>query len=110
MHGRRCVVKEGRGSAQPPRRLNHNRLMLARMMAFVVWGLLACSGVYWLVQLLDKPLPSQAQPVSEQSLAAADLSRLFGAAAVAAPQAAEPAVESRLKLLGLVAPKSAAPH
>jgi general secretion pathway protein C len=82
--------------------------MLARLMAFLVWGLLAGSGVYWLVHLLARPLPTQAAPVSEHNVAAADLSRLFGAAAASgAPLPLEPAVESRFKLLGVVAPKSA---
>ncbi|MEL4179488.1 hypothetical protein [Roseateles sp. PN1] len=79
--------------------------MLARMMAFVVWGLLACSGTYWLIQLWAKPLltPAQALPVSEQGVAQADLTRLFGAPAPVQVEAA-PALESRFKLLGVVAP------
>ncbi|MBT9493017.1 MAG: hypothetical protein IV107_11895 [Paucibacter sp.] len=82
--------------------------MLARMIAFLVWGLLACSGGYWLIQLLARPLqvPSQAQPALEQRAGQADLTRLFGAAAVVVPEAA-PAAESRFKLLGVVAPKRA---
>ncbi|MCV2356168.1 hypothetical protein LNV09_18650 [Paucibacter sp. B2R-40] len=80
--------------------------MLARMIAFLVWGLLACSGGYWLIQLLAKPIqvPSQAQPALEQRSGQADLTRLFGAAASVVAEAA-PAVESRFKLLGVVAPK-----
>ncbi|MDN3921146.1 hypothetical protein [Roseateles violae] len=82
--------------------------MLARLMAFLVWGLLACSGVYWMLQLLARPLPTQAPPVAERGAAAADLSRLLGAAIVSAPEAAPaPAEEARFKLLGVVAPKSA---
>lgn len=75
------------------------------MMAFVVWGLLACSGTYWLIQLWAKPLltPAQALPVSEQGMAQADLTRLFGAPAPVQVEAA-PALESRFKLLGVVAP------
>jgi general secretion pathway protein C len=76
------------------------------MIAFLVWGLLACSGGYWLIQLLARPLqvPSQAQPALEQRTGQADLTRLFGAAAVVVAEAA-PAAESRFKLLGVVAPK-----
>lgn len=77
-------------------------------MAFLVWGLLAFSAAYWLVHLLAKPLatPSQAQPAAEQRSGQADLTRLFGAATVAAAAAAPP-VESRFKLLGVVAPNLA---
>jgi general secretion pathway protein C len=82
--------------------------MLARLMAFLVWGLLAFSAAYWLVHLLAKPLatPSQAQPAVEQRSGQADLTRLFGAATLAAAVAAPP-VESRFKLLGVVAPNLA---
>ncbi|MDC8771554.1 hypothetical protein [Roseateles albus] len=82
--------------------------MLARMIAFLVWGLLACSGGFWLIQLLARPIqvPAQAQPALEQRAGQADLTRLFGAAAAVAAEAA-PAVESRFKLLGVVAPKNA---
>jgi len=88
--------------------MNHNLLMLARMIAFLVWGLLACSGGYWLIQLLAKPIqvPSQAQPALEQRSGHADLTRLFGAAPAVVAEAA-PAAESRFKLLGVVAPKRA---
>ncbi len=78
------------------------------MIAFVVWGLLACSGGYWLIQLLARPLqaPALAQPALEQRAGQADLTRLFGAAALVVAEAA-PAAESRFKLLGVVAPKNA---
>ena len=77
-------------------------------MAFLVWGLLAFSAAYWLVHLLAKPLstPSQAQPAAEQRSGQADLTRLFGAATLTAAAAAPP-VESRFKLLGVVAPNFA---
>lgn len=76
-------------------------------MAFVVWGLLAGSGVYWLVQLWAKPLatPAYAAPAADSRLAQADLSRLLGATAAVADGPA-PAAESRFKLLGVVAPKT----
>jgi len=77
-------------------------------MTFLVWALLACSAAYWALQLGSRSLatPSQALPVLENSAPAVDLTRLLGAPVVAAPQAA-PAQESRYKLLGVVAPKSA---
>ena len=78
-------------------------------MAFLVWGVLACSGVYWLIQLLGKPLPTPGQAVvaAERHGGRADLTRLFGAAAVAELEAVVVA-ESRFKLLGVVAPLGAA--
>lgn len=77
-------------------------------MTFLVWALLACSAAYWALQLGSRSLatPSQALPVLENSAPAVDLTRLLGAPVVAAPQAV-PAQESRYKLLGVVAPKSA---
>jgi len=76
-------------------------------MAFLVWGLLACSVVYWLIQLMARPLvaPPHAQAVLERRSGAADLTRLFGAAPVAEVEAA-PAADSRFSLLGVVAPRN----
>lgn len=79
------------------------------MFAFVVWGLLGLSGGYWLIQLLAQPLatPAQALPAVERQGLQADLTRLFGAAAPAAMEVEAPPVDSRFKLLGVVAPKTA---
>lgn len=81
-------------------------------MAFLVWGLLACSGVYWAIQLLARPLPTPAEalPVSEQGTAHADLTRLFGVSAAVAATVQEPAAAGRFTLLGVVAPKVTARH
>jgi len=78
------------------------------MMAFLVWALLACSAVFWSLQLFAKPLPTPADAlaVREVSGPRADLSRLLGAAPVAAAQAA-PVADARFSLLGLVAPRNA---
>ena len=77
--------------------------MLARMTAFLVWGLLALTGVYWLMQWLAKPLstPAQAFLATEQHGGRADLTRLFGAPAVNAAPAA--IADNRFQLLGVVA-------
>lgn len=76
-------------------------------MAFLVWGLLACSSGYWLMQLLARPLamPPDVLLAGEQRGGSVDLTRLFGAV-VAAPPPTEsaPAAEGRFKLVGLVAP------
>jgi len=78
------------------------------MTAFLVWGALACSGVFWAIQLLAKPLltPAQASAASERGAVGGDLTRLFGQPP---PQQEEatPVLESRFKLLGVVAPKNA---
>lgn len=76
------------------------------MMAFLVWGLLACSAGYWSIRLLARPLPvpADAVPAANRHGAQVDLGRLLGIeqAAAAAP------ATSRYQLLGTVAPKSAA--
>ncbi|MDT9002167.1 hypothetical protein RQP53_23005 [Paucibacter sp. APW11] len=81
--------------------------MLARIMAFVVWGLLAFAGGYWLLKLAATPLASPAStlPASDRAATRGDLSRLFGAAPVGVPEAAATPAESRFRLVGLVAPK-----
>jgi len=75
-------------------------------MAFVVWGLLAACAVYWAIQGLAHPMHVAAPAVAERSAPEADLSRLFGARP-ASVAVAQPAIESRFKLLGVVAPKQA---
>lgn len=88
--------------------MNHNGLMLARSMAFLVWMLLGGSAAYWGLQLFARPLatPADALPVSESRVARADLSRLLGSTPVAAQAEPEAPTESRLRLLGVVAPGS----
>jgi len=90
--------------------MNHNRAMIARLMAFLVWGVLACSSGYWLLKLLVQPIatPAQALPATDQTAPRADLQRLFGANAPP-PTAVETVspLEGRLKLLGVVAANNA---
>jgi general secretion pathway protein C len=85
--------------------------MLARITAFVVWGLLAASVVFWGLRLLVRPLPapSHALAVGDAAAMRGDLGRLLGAAPVAAAPDAPTAPElaSRFKLLGVMAPKPA---
>lgn len=77
-------------------------------MAFSTWLLLGGSVAYWGLQLFARPLPMPAavQPAGAARPPAADLSRLLGAtpAEAAAP---EVAVSTRLRLLGVVAPRNA---
>lgn len=83
--------------------------MSARIAAFVVWAAVAACAVFWGLRLLvtPRPVPPQTQPVGAAVVARGDVVRLF---ASAAPQAAtnlptQPALASRFKLIGVMAPK-----
>jgi general secretion pathway protein C len=85
--------------------------MLARLTAFVVWGLVAATAVFWGLRLLVRPqaAPAYALAVGDASAMRGDLGRLLGAAPVTgagnAPTA--PELSSRFKLLGVMAHKGA---
>lgn len=85
--------------------------MLARLLAFLVWALLAGVAVFWGLRLWSRPmpLPPQAVPAQNQPAARGDLSRLLGSAAAEAPVAQAP-VDGRIRLVGLVAPRQADRH
>jgi hypothetical protein len=78
-------------------------------MAFTVWLLLGGSVAYWSLQLLARPLPMPASvlPAGEGRGGAVDLSRLLGVTASEAVPEPEVAASTRLRLLGVVAPKNA---
>ena len=80
--------------------------MIARLSAFVIWALVAAATVFWGTRLLVRadPVPANAVVVSEAVQMRGDLSRLFGAEAVAAVAAAPP-MSSRFRLLGVMAAK-----
>jgi general secretion pathway protein C len=87
--------------------------MAMRLLSFVIWALVAASAVFWLTRLLSRSDPAPAHTVtasSGASVASADLSRLLGSTRMASaePQA-EPPTDARFKLIGVVAPKAAAP-
>ena len=89
--------------------LNHNRRMLARLCAFLVWALVAATSVFWGLRLLVRspPAPAHAVAVNEADAARGDLTRLLGAAPVAAvAAAASPDASARFRLLGIMAPKA----
>lgn len=94
--------------------MNHNRRMVSRLAAFVIWAAIAASMVFWGMRLWVKPIaaPGHATLVSTASAAKGDLSRLFGtdaAPAVAAAGLPPPAqADARFKLIGVVAPRSVA--
>lgn len=86
--------------------------MLARITAFVVWGLVAAVAVFWGLRLLVRPQPApvHALAVGDSAVMRGDLGRLLGAAPVAASPDAPtaPELSSRFKLIGLMAPKQTA--
>src|SRR5262245_34077545 len=86
--------------------------MAMRLLSFAIWALVAVSAVFWLTRLLARAdaAPPHAVTVSANAaVAAADLSRLLGSTRTAAPDSApEPAPDTRYKLIGVVAPRSAA--
>lgn len=77
-------------------------------MAFTVWLLLGGSVAYWGLQLLSRPLPMPGSvlPAGESRSTQVDLGRLLG---VTTPDTVpvEVAPSTRLRLLGVVAPKNA---
>lgn len=81
--------------------------MVTRGLAFVVWALVAGSGVFWAFKLLAQPLPVPPQATLAGPVApglGADLGPLFGAAPPTEVAAAAPAAEqSRFQLIGVVA-------
>jgi general secretion pathway protein C len=88
--------------------------MTTRLFAFVTWGAVAASAVFWALRLgVDAPrAPSFTTPVGAVGGVRGDWTRVLGAPPAAAPAAGEaapagaPAVASRLRLVGVVAPKT----
>lgn len=78
-------------------------------MAFSVWLLLGGSVAYWGLQLLARPLamPASVMPAGDARPAQVDLGRLLGVSAPEAAPEPEVAPSTRLRLLGVVAPKNA---
>lgn len=83
--------------------------MKARIAAFLVWALVAACAMYWAMRLLAVPasLPMSVQPVSTASVLRGDIARLFAVPAPVAAAPVEPALASRFRLVGVVAPKDA---
>lgn len=85
--------------------------MLARLSAFVIWGLVAATAVFWGLRLLVRApaAPAYAVAVGDAAAVRGDLTRLLGAAPVNAPAAVVASeASSRFRLLGIVAPKYSA--
>ncbi len=88
--------------------------MLSRIAAFVIWAAVAASIVFWVLRLSSQPIavPAHAALVSNADGFRGDLSRVFGpdvaplpVFAAAAPQLQ---ADTRFRLIGVVAPRSAA--
>jgi general secretion pathway protein C len=83
--------------------------MFARLSAFVIWSLVAATGVFWVLRLSASPppVPPYAVAVGNAVSVRGDLSRLFGALQRApSPAQATPEAPSRFKLVGVMAPRS----
>lgn len=84
---------------------------MSRLFALLVWALVSGSVVFWGLRLLTRTDASAVRTVAASDLTTAqgDLSRLFGAAPVAAVvetiDAPAPEVSARFRLTGVVAPK-----
>lgn len=92
--------------------------MSARWFTFVLWALVAGSAVFWGLRLFTvaPPVPQQAALATPGVVAAADLTRLFGAdapppeAAAPAQGPAPPPESARFQLVGVAAPARSAPR
>ena len=83
--------------------------MPARLSAFVIWALVAASAVFWGLRLgaRSPQAPSYTVSVGDTASVGGDLTRLLGAApvAAAAPTVAAPELASRFRLTGVMAGK-----
>lgn len=84
--------------------------MVSRLTAFLIWAAVAASVAFWGLRLLARPTtaPAQTLPVSLEQAARGDILRLFPAPIKSAMAAIEPALVSRFKLVGVIAPRDAA--
>jgi len=84
-----------------------------RLLSFVIWAVVAASAVFWLTRLLARSDPAPPHTVTASanaSVASADLSRLLGSTRTASAEpTAEPPVDARFKLIGVVAARSKQP-
>lgn len=84
--------------------------MLARLLTFVVWAVVAASAVHWGLKLFVRApaAPSQLTLAAARPSAQADWAKLFGPEAVqpVAEAAPPPALDSRFQLVGVVAPRA----
>jgi general secretion pathway protein C len=103
------IVEFYRSDTLTARSFHHNRRMLARLSAFVIWSFVAATAVFWALRFgVSSPrVPAYAVPIDRPAPARGDLARLLGAApVVATANEARPEAPSRFRLLGVMAPKS----
>jgi len=83
--------------------------MQARVVAFVVWALVAASAMYWLLRLSasSPAAPGHTAAVAALAVPRGDLTRVLGAPPPSAKgePVAEPALAARFRLLGVAAPR-----
>jgi general secretion pathway protein C len=84
--------------------------MRARLLAFVVWAVVAASAMFWILRMSGggASAPSHAVSVSATDVPRGDWSRLFpmnAAPAASAPVVQDAAAASRFKLVGVAAPR-----
>jgi len=88
--------------------------MVSRIAAFVIWAAVAASVIFWAMRLWAQPIaaPAYATVVSTASGFNGDLSRVLGVdappAALAMSGAPQVQADARFRLIGVVAPRSAA--
>jgi general secretion pathway protein C len=102
-------VRFYRSDARRRKAFHDNRRMFARLSAFVIWSLVAATGIFWILRLSASPpqVPPYAVAVGNAVSVRGDLSRLFGAPQRAPSLAqATPEAPSRFKLVGVMAPRS----
>ena len=83
--------------------------MLARLISFLAWALVAATVVFWGLRLFTRApvAPPGVVVASEAASTRGDLTRLLGvAAAPAVAQAVVPEASARFRLLGIMAPKA----
>ena len=91
-----------------PKPLNHNRRMTSRLLSLLIWAAVAASAVYWGLRLFTHPtpVPAGAAVANAPAPAAGNLARLLGMPPVQAVAVAAAApVDSRFRLVGVVAPR-----
>jgi general secretion pathway protein C len=109
--GGKRIVEFYRSTACSAKPLHHNRRMLARVSAFVIWSLVAATAVFWALRFgVSAPqVPARAVAIDRAAPLRGDLARLLGAApALAVAPEARPDAASRFRLIGVMAPKSKA--
>ncbi|HEY0856610.1 MAG TPA: type II secretion system protein N, partial [Albitalea sp.] len=87
--------------------------MPARLSAFLIWALVAASAMFWGLRLfVSAPAaPAHTLAALDTGPGRVDLTRLFGAPAVAPDVAVQaPAIASRFHLSGVMAPKEPGDH